>query len=66
MPALETGNYGGKEFADWLVDIGAQKLTDPMDEKILLHMKKSGRLGLLESWPLYARKYPERCVVAAA
>jgi hypothetical protein len=66
MRALLSGNFGGKEFADWLVDIGAHKLTDPMDEKILLHMKKSGRMGLLESWPVYARKYPERCVIAAA
>ena len=66
MGALQSGDYGGKEFSDWLADIGALELTDPMDEKILLHLKKSGKMGLLESWPIYARKYPDRCVVAQA
>lgn len=64
MTALQTLDFGGKEFPVWLEEIGALKLTDPMDEKIQLHLKKSGRMGLLESWPLYARKYPERCVIA--
>jgi hypothetical protein len=66
MSALQSGDYGDKEFSEWLEEIGALKLTEEMDEKILIHLKKAGRLGLLESWPVYARKYPERCVVAAA
>jgi hypothetical protein len=66
MEALNTLDFGGKEFPEWLEEIGAIKELDPLDEKIQLHLKKCGRMGLLESWPLYARKYPERCVVAEA
>ncbi|MGA3135153.1 MAG: hypothetical protein ABSC88_04075 [Terracidiphilus sp.] len=64
MAQLQSGDYGGKEFTDWLVDIGAQKLLDPVDGFIRAHCEKVGELGLLGSWPVYARKYPERCVAA--
>jgi hypothetical protein len=62
--ALQSGDYGGKDFSDWLEDIGAQSFADPMDKLIWAHCDEAGKLGLLASWPLYARKYPERCVVA--
>jgi hypothetical protein len=64
MAELQSGDYGGKDFSEWLVDIGAQKLTGPMDGIIRAHCENAGELGLLESWPVYARKYPERCVAA--
>jgi hypothetical protein len=64
--ALESGDFGGKEFGDWLVEIGVQALTDPWDEIIWEHSEQAGDMGLLASWPAYARKYPERCVVTGA
>lgn len=60
--ALESGDFGGKEFGDWLVDIGVQALTDPWDDIIWQRSEEAGDMGLLASWPVYARKYPERCV----
>jgi len=62
--ALESGDFGGKEFGEWLVDIGIQELTDPWDEIIWQYSEEGGDMGLLASWPAYARKYPERCVAA--
>jgi hypothetical protein len=64
--ALESGDFGGKEFGEWLVDIGVQELTDPWDEIIWQYSEEGGDMGLLASWPAYARKYPERCVTAGA
>jgi hypothetical protein len=63
MRQLQTGERDGKEFHVWLRDIGAQELADPMNKKIWEYCKRHD-LGLLTSWPVYARKYPERCVVA--
>jgi len=64
LRALQTGDYGGKEFQDWLDEIGAEDLASPANDFIWNHCNHAGKLGLLESWPLYARKYPERCVVS--
>ena len=64
MAELQSCDYGGKDFPDWLVDIGAKELTDPMDSIIRARCEEGGELGLLSVWPIYARKYPERCVAA--
>jgi hypothetical protein len=64
MAALQSGDLGGKEFHEWLVDIGAQSFARPLNKIIWNYSKEAGDLGLLASWPIYARKYPERCVVA--
>jgi hypothetical protein len=64
MRELQTGEHGGKEFHEWLVDIGAQKLADPMNKEIWEYCEKHSDLRLLASWPIYARKYPERCVTS--
>jgi hypothetical protein len=64
MAALQAGDFGGKEFADWLVDIGAEDFADKKDDDIWAYCRSAGDLGLLSSWPIYARKYPERCVLA--
>jgi hypothetical protein len=37
-----------------------------MNNIIWDYCEKAGKSGLLESWPIYARKYLERCVVAEA
>jgi len=66
MSALQTGDFGGKDFTDWLEDIGAEDLAHDKDRYIWDFCEKQGKLGLLATWPIYARKYPERCVVAEA
>jgi hypothetical protein len=66
MHTLQAGAYDGKDFPDWLKDVGAQSVADPMNRIIWDYCEKLGKLGLLESWAPYARKYPERCVVAEA
>lgn len=64
IEALQSGDYGGKDFTDWLVAIGAEDFADKKDDFIWAYCAKVPDLGLLQSWPIYARKYPERCVVA--
>jgi hypothetical protein len=64
MSALQTGDFGGKDFTNWLEGIGAEDFADKKDDCIWDFCKKAGDLGLMQSWVLYARKYPERCVVA--
>jgi hypothetical protein len=64
--ALRGPDVTSDNFYDWLEEIGAQEQIDPMNDAIWDFCKKSGDLGLLASWPKYARKYPERCVVAEA
>ena len=66
MAELRSGDYGGKDLSEWLVDIGAKELTGPMDGIIRARCEEGGELGLLSVWPIYARKYPERCVAAEA
>jgi hypothetical protein len=66
MATLQSGDFGGKDFSDWLEDIGAENLARDKDRYIWDFCKKAGDLGLMQSWVLYARKYPERCVVAEA
>jgi hypothetical protein len=63
MTPLRSGDFGGKDFTDWLVDVGAEDFADKRDDYIWAYCEKLGKLGLLESWPIYSRKYPERCVV---
>lgn len=64
MLALKTGDFQGKDFTDWLIEIGAEDFASDKDEFIWNYCEEAGKLGLLESWPIYARKYPERCVVS--
>lgn len=66
MSALQSGDFGGKDFTDWLVDIGAEEFADKKDDFICDYCEKAGKLGLLESWPIYAPKYPELCIVDEA
>jgi hypothetical protein len=64
--ALRGPDVTSDNFYEWLEEIGADKKIDPMNDFIWEYCKKAGDLGLLSSWPAYARKYPERCVVAEA
>jgi hypothetical protein len=66
MTALQAGDFGGKEFTDWLEDIGAENLAYDKDRYIWDFCEKQGKLGLLATWPKYARKYPERCIIEQA
>jgi hypothetical protein len=66
MATLQSGDYGGKDFSDWLEEIGAQDFANDKDRYIWDYCEKLGKLGMLETWPKYARKYPERCVIAEA
>jgi hypothetical protein len=66
MDALHDGIQNGKEFHKWLVEIGAQALADPMNKIIWKYCEDHSEHRLLTSWIEYARKYPERCVVAEA
>jgi hypothetical protein len=66
MAALQSGDLGGKDFSDWLLDIGAQSFAKPLNKIIWTYSKQAGDLGLLSSWPVYARKYPERSVISKA
>jgi len=66
MRELQSGDFGGKEFSEWLEEIGAEEFADKKDRYIWDFCKKAGDLGLMQSWVLYARKYPERCIVAEA
>jgi hypothetical protein len=64
MNALQSGNFGDKDFTDWLVEIGAEDFAEKKDDFIWDFCKKAGELGLMQSWVVYARKYPERCITA--
>jgi hypothetical protein len=64
MAALQTGNFNGKDFPDWLVDIGAEDFAKEKDRFIWDYCKEHRDYGLLSSWLTYARKYPERCIVS--
>lgn len=66
MGALQSGDLGGKDFSDWLAEIGAEDFASEKDRIIWSYCKKQGPLGLLASWPRYARKFPEHCVAAEA
>src|ERR1700732_1344255 len=66
MNALQSGDFGGKEFPDWVEETGAQKFADPMNKIIWDRCEAAAKLGLLGSWSPYARTYPERCIVAEA
>jgi hypothetical protein len=61
---MRPGYYRNQGFSKWVRECGIQQQIDPMNEVIWDYCKKAGDLGLLESWVLYVRKHPERCVVA--
>lgn len=66
LEQLRRSEISADRFHDWLVTVGAQEKINPMNEFIWAYCERAGAAGLLESWPVYARKYPERCVVAEA
>ncbi len=64
MVALQSGDLGGKKFPEWLEEIGAQELADPMNKIIWKYCEEHSDFRLLTSWLTYARKYPERCIIS--
>ena len=63
MAALQSGDHGGKDFSDWLADIGADDFANEKNDHIWEYCKEHPDYGLLSSWLTYARKYPECCTV---
>jgi hypothetical protein len=55
-----------EDLQSWLEEAGAQGKIDPMNDIIWGFSAEAGPLGMHQSWVRYARKYPERCVVAEA
>ncbi|HEX5235832.1 MAG TPA: hypothetical protein VFW25_10940 [Silvibacterium sp.] len=62
MSVLKTGEFEGRDFSDWLVDIGAGDFARGKDEYIWAYCEMHADYGLLSSWLTYARKYPAHCV----
>ena len=62
LPTIRSGSIAADNFHDWLEEIGAQAKINPMNDEIWAFCESEGDLGLLQSWPRYARKYPERCI----
>jgi hypothetical protein len=66
MAALQTGNFNGMGFSDWLEDIGAENFAKERDRFIWDYCEEHTDYRLLSSWLTYARKYPERCIISEA
>lgn len=61
LDTIRNGQIDG-DFHDRLEEIGAQQQIDPINDEIWAFCRSEGKLGLLHSWPRYARKHPERCL----
>jgi hypothetical protein len=66
LDTLRKDEVSLEKLHDWLDEIGVQEKIDPMNDIIWDISAEAGPLGLHQAWVLYARKYPERCVVAEA
>jgi hypothetical protein len=64
LEALRKNQVSYEKLYDWLEEIGAEEQIDALNEIIWNFRDEAGPLGLHQSWIVYARKYPERCVVA--
>lgn len=64
MAELRSGDFGGKDPADWLVDIGADDFATEKNNYIREFCKELPDYSLLSSWLTCARKYPDRCIAA--
>ena len=52
------------DATEWSERNGVDEHIRAMDRRIREIGKNLGKSGLMTQWPIYARKYPERCVVA--
>ena len=50
---------------DWLNSTGIQKQIDPLNAQMWKLLGQWPDSGLMHYWVVYARKYPERCLVGA-
>ena len=62
---LHPGKFRDQPFYEWAKAAGIQDQTDPWN-KVIWAEQSLAPLGLLTPSALYARKYPERCVVSEA
>ena len=66
LEALRKNQVSDERLYEWLEKIGVEEKIDSMNEIIWNFRDEAGPLGLHQPWVVYARKYPERCVVAVA
>ena len=59
---IRNTDWTGQDFSEYLKTTGIQSKIDPLSERVWAICKQRGRLGLMQYWLVYARKYPERCV----
>jgi hypothetical protein len=55
-------DWDAEDPHDYLDRTGIQSRIDPLNEDMWAICKACGKLGLMQYWLNYARKYPERCV----
>jgi hypothetical protein len=66
LDGVRKSGHDGAIPKDWYMNSDMKKQIESMDKSIREQSEKAGDAGLLGSWPIYARKYPERCVLAEA
>ena len=62
LPEIRSKDWADEDPHDYFDRTGIQAQVDPLNEKMWALCKQIGKLGLLQYWIAYARKYPERCV----
>jgi AcrR family transcriptional regulator len=61
LPEIRSKDWESEDPHDYF-ERTIQGQVDPLNEKMWEICKQCGKLGLLQYWLPYARKYPERCV----
>jgi len=61
LPEIRIKDWAAEDPHDYF-ERTIQSKIDPLNERMWDICKKCGKLGLLQYWLVYARKYPERCV----
>jgi hypothetical protein len=62
MSEIRAKEWEPAEFHDYLDRTGIQSRIDPLNEDMWAICKAGDKLGLMQYWLTYARKYPDRCV----
>jgi hypothetical protein len=62
LPEIPGKDWNAEAPHDYLDRTGIQSRIDPLNEDMWAICKACRKLGLMQYWLTYARKYPERCV----
>ena len=62
LPEIRGKDWNAEDPHDYLDRTGIQSRIDPLNEDMWPICKACRKLGLMQYWLTYARKYPERCV----